>query len=106
MLFEPNTNVLPLVFKPIFKELPFIEGEIYDTKFQTKEKFKIEKITYVTRKVIDEKGNSIKEKVLHMFWGYYVGREGLYPLGGDRLIARKELAINQQTCPHCHSYVK
>jgi len=106
MLFEPNTNRLPLESKPVFEEEPFIIGETYKAKFQTGELFTIKDIVYVTRKVIDAKGNPVKEKVLHMFWGYYVNREGLYPLGGDRLIARKKHISNQQTCPHCHSYVE
>lgn len=97
MLFEPNINPLPLESKPIFKELPFIEGETYKTRFQTGEMFTVEKIVFSKQK--------FKTHEIIQFWGYYVGREGLYPLGGDRLIARKEQVSNQQTYPHCHSYV-
>lgn len=83
-----------LIQKTIYKELPPEEGKVYATKFQTGEKFKVEK---VIKKVI----NNI-EKIIRVD-GYYVGREhiGLCPLPHERLNCGQVADETITVCSEC-----
>lgn len=83
-----------LIQRTMYKELPPEEGKVYETKFQTKEKFKVEK---VIRKVI-----SGVEKIIRVD-GYYVGREalGLCPLPHERLNCGQVADETIMVCSEC-----
>jgi hypothetical protein len=74
-----------------YTDLPLEEGKVYLTKFQTQDKFKIEKI----------KKNNLG-KIIRIE-GFYVGREdlGLCPLSEDRIFAEKIESGEICVCHKC-----
>lgn len=78
--------------KQIYKDLPLEIDKIYETKFQTGEKFLLKEIVTVVKN---------KETKISMLKGIYVNTPhlGICPLNVDRLIPER---IYENTVDVCH----
>ncbi len=85
------------------RDLPFIEGKIYPTKFATGEMFLIKEIIW-----IDSKVNNASIKKMHQFKGVYQNSPhlGVCPLSIDRLIPETEFDCEIEVCSKCNEPVK
>lgn len=83
-----------LIPKKTYIDTPVEEGKVYTTKFQTGDKFKIEKII---RKVING-----TDKIIRID-GYYIGREhlGICPLPLERLLVEPIETGTIMVCSEC-----
>lgn len=81
-----------------FKDLPFEEGKVYKTKFQTGEMFKITKINKRFFKSVNH-----TSEIITGFEGIYLSHPdiGICPLAVDRLIADKIEDGIEEVCGHC-----
>lgn len=81
----------------IFKELPFVEGKTYTTKFQTGEKFLLKEIVWKISKLDG------KRLQMLLFKGIYEKNPeiGICPLGIDRLIPDQEYVGTEEICSKC-----
>jgi hypothetical protein len=75
----------------ITEDFPVEEGKIYLTKFQTKERFQVIKIT------LDKKGKQVRVE------GIYENSKhlGLCPISIDRLVLEKKVIEEKDVCDCC-----
>lgn len=74
-----------------YKDLPFEEGKVYRTKFQTGERFLIKEIIKNKDKIIGFKG--IYESTPQL---------GVCPLNSDRLVAERIEGEDLEVCNKCN----
>lgn len=85
-----------------YKDLPFEEGKVYKTKFQTGEMFKITKINKRFFKSVNHSA-----EIIIGFEGIYLSHShiGVCPLAVDRLIPEKVEDGTINVCEHCNKEI-